>query len=27
VNGQEQLGPLLPLVNACVTVVSEATVK
>ncbi|QKQ77043.1 recombinase family protein [Nostoc sp. TCL240-02] len=27
VNGQEQLGPLLPLVNACVTVISEATVK
>jgi hypothetical protein len=25
VNGQEQLGPLLPLVNACVTVISEAT--
>ncbi|MBC1224679.1 recombinase family protein [Nostoc sp. UCD121] len=24
VNGQEQLGPLLPLVNACVTVISEA---
>ncbi|OYD92707.1 hypothetical protein CDG77_14225 [Nostoc sp. 'Peltigera membranacea cyanobiont' 213] len=27
VNGQEQLGPLLPLVNACVTVISEATAK
>ncbi|MEH2251780.1 recombinase family protein [Nostoc sp.] len=27
VNGQEQLGPLLPLVNACVTVISEATVN
>ncbi|MEH2440136.1 recombinase family protein [Nostoc sp.] len=27
VNGQEQLGPLLPLVNACVTVISETTVK
>ncbi|MBE9038311.1 recombinase family protein [aff. Roholtiella sp. LEGE 12411] len=26
VNGQEQLGPLLPLVNACVSVVSEAIV-
>nr|WP_225225559.1 recombinase family protein [Komarekiella delphini-convector] len=26
VNGQEQLGPLLPLVNACVSVVSEAVV-
>ncbi|MEH1949151.1 MAG: recombinase family protein [Nostoc sp.] len=25
VNGQEQLGPLLPLVNACVTVISEST--
>jgi hypothetical protein len=24
VNGQEQLGPLLPLVNACVSVISEA---
>ncbi|MEH2327590.1 recombinase family protein [Nostoc sp.] len=27
VNGQEQLGPLLPLVNACVTVISEANVN
>ncbi|MEH2033798.1 MAG: recombinase family protein [Nostoc sp.] len=27
VNGQEQLGPLLPLVNACVTVISESTVN
>jgi hypothetical protein len=27
VNGQEQLGPLLPLVNACVTVISEANEK
>jgi hypothetical protein len=27
VNGQEQIGPLLPLVNACVTVISEATVN
>ncbi|MFS0513396.1 recombinase family protein [Nostoc sp. UIC 10607] len=27
VNGQEQLGPLLPLVNACVTVISETTVN
>ncbi|MDZ8027362.1 MAG: recombinase family protein [Nostoc sp. DedQUE11] len=27
VNGQEQLGPLLPLVNACVTVISEATIN
>ncbi|MGF1933896.1 MAG: recombinase family protein [Nostoc sp. ChiQUE02] len=27
VNGQEQLGPLLPLVNSCVTVISEATVN
>ncbi len=27
VSGQEQLGPLLPLVNACVTVISEATVN
>ncbi|MEH2107821.1 recombinase family protein [Nostoc sp.] len=27
VNGQEQLGPLLPLVNACVTVISEAHVN
>ncbi|WP_392531291.1 recombinase family protein [Nostoc sp. C117] len=27
VNGQEQLGPLLPLVNACVNVISEATVN
>ena len=27
VNGQEQLGPLLPLVNACVTVISETTAK
>ena len=27
VNGQEQLGPLLPLVNACVTVISESTEK
>ncbi len=27
VNGQEQLGPLLPLVNACVTVISETNVK
>ncbi|MEH2307940.1 recombinase family protein [Nostoc sp.] len=27
VNGQEQLGPLLPLVNACVTVISEAAVN
>ncbi|MEH2238345.1 recombinase family protein [Nostoc sp.] len=27
VNGQEQLGPLLPLVNACVTVISEASAK
>ncbi|MCC5631291.1 recombinase family protein [Nostoc sphaeroides CHAB 2801] len=27
VNGQEQLGPLLPLVNACVTVLSETTAK
>ncbi|WP_375496679.1 recombinase family protein [uncultured Nostoc sp.] len=27
VNGQEQLGPLLPLVNACVTVISDATAK
>ncbi|MER3589997.1 MAG: hypothetical protein C4322_21130, partial [Mastigocladus sp. ERB_26_1] len=26
VNGQEQLGPLLPLVNACVAVVSEPVV-
>lgn len=26
VNGQEQLGPLLPLVNACVSVVTEAAV-
>jgi hypothetical protein len=26
VNGQEQLGPLLPLVNACVSVVSESAV-
>ena len=26
VNGQEQLGPLLPLVNACVSVISEAVV-
>jgi hypothetical protein len=26
VNGQEQLGPLLPLVTACVTVISESTV-
>ncbi|WP_315789690.1 recombinase family protein [Fischerella sp. JS2] len=26
VNGQEQLGPLLPLVNACVAVVSESVV-
>ncbi|WP_341528715.1 recombinase family protein [Nostoc sp. UHCC 0302] len=25
VSGQEQLGPLLPLVNACVSVISEAT--
>ncbi|MBC1237820.1 recombinase family protein [Nostoc sp. 2RC] len=25
VNGQEQLGPLLPLVNACVTVISETS--
>jgi hypothetical protein len=25
VNGQEQLGPLLPLVTACVTVISEST--
>ncbi len=27
VNGQEQLGPLLPLVNACVPVVTEAIAK
>ncbi|MEH2194212.1 MAG: recombinase family protein [Nostoc sp.] len=27
VNGQEQLGPLLPLVNACVTVISETNDK
>ncbi|MBD2515704.1 recombinase family protein [Nostoc sp. FACHB-973] len=27
VSGQEQLGPLLPLVNACVTVISETTVN
>ncbi|MBN3883680.1 MAG: recombinase family protein [Nostoc sp.] len=27
VNGQEQIGPLLPLVNACVTVISESTEK
>nr|WP_175586743.1 recombinase family protein [Nostoc sp. UIC 10630] len=27
VNGQEQLGPLLPLVNACVTVISETNEK
>ncbi|MFN6561072.1 MAG: recombinase family protein [Nostoc sp. ChiSLP01] len=27
VNGQEQLGPLLPLVNACVTVISETSVN
>ncbi|MDZ8034828.1 recombinase family protein [Nostoc sp. DedSLP04] len=27
VNGQEQIGPLLPLVNACVTVISESTVN
>ncbi|QMS87035.1 recombinase family protein [Nostoc edaphicum CCNP1411] len=27
VNGQEQIGPLLPLVNACVTVISEANVN
>ncbi|MEH2008216.1 recombinase family protein [Nostoc sp.] len=27
VNGQEQLGPLLPLVNGCVTVISEANEK
>ncbi|MEH1965040.1 recombinase family protein [Nostoc sp.] len=27
VSGQEQLGPLLPLVNSCVTVISEATVN
>ncbi|WP_375510693.1 recombinase family protein [uncultured Nostoc sp.] len=27
VNGQEQLGPLLPLVNACVNVISEASVN
>ncbi len=27
VSGQEQQGPLLPLVNACVTVISEATVN
>ncbi len=27
VNGQEQLGPLLPLVNACVSVVTEPAVK
>ncbi|MEA5604064.1 recombinase family protein [Nostoc sp. UHCC 0252] len=27
VNGQEQIGPLLPLVNACVTVISEANTK
>jgi hypothetical protein len=26
VNGQEQVGPLLPLVNACVTVISETSV-
>ncbi|MFN6516617.1 MAG: recombinase family protein [Nostoc sp. CreGUA01] len=27
VSGQEQLGPLLPLVNACVTVISETSVN
>ncbi|MEH2420835.1 MAG: recombinase family protein [Nostoc sp.] len=27
VNGQEQLGPLLPLVNACVTVISDTNAK
>jgi hypothetical protein len=27
VNGQEQLGPLLPLVNACVSVIIEPAVK
>ena len=27
VNGQEQLGPLLPLVNACVSVITEPAVK